>query len=157
MVNDLIELKKLTQSLIEQEKRIRLGIKLWESILESIPVPIFITNDIGGIEFVNKAMIKEMGLSKEDLEGKFCHQVVGGVDERFKCHCCNAKPDETFFKVDLVMGNSLYTHSKTPILNDDGNVIGYICTLNNVTALIKEYTDTPLAELFCRKHHQQMG
>ena len=152
MVNDLVELKRLTQSLIEQEKRIKLGFKRWESILESLPVPIFITNDVGEIEFVNDAMVKEFNLAKEEIAGRFCHQIVGGFAERHQCYCAASGENSTFFKEDLVIGDALYTHSRTPIQNESGEVIGYICTLNNVTALIKEYTDTPFTELLCNQH-----
>jgi len=152
MVNDLVELKKLTQSLIEREKRMKSGIKRWENILESIPIPIFITNDVGEIEFVNNSMIEEFGESKEEFIGKFCHQIIGRFSEHGQCYCSAVSADASFFKEDLIIGDALFTHSRTPIQNESGEVIGYICTLNNVTALIKEYTDTPFTELLCNQH-----
>jgi len=151
MVNDLVELKKLTQSLIEREKRMKSGIKRWENILESIPIPIFITNDVGEIEFVNNSMTEELGEARESLVGKFCHQIVGGFAEHGQCYCSAVDADDSFFKEDLIIGDALFTHSRTPIKNENGDVIGYICTLNNVTALIKEYTDTPMTEFLCRQ------
>ena len=151
MVNDLVELKKLTKSLIEQERKIQLGAKRWEAILNSLPVPIFITNDFGGIEFVNKAMEAEIGMSKEELEGSFCHEVVGGFHEHFKCYCSASEPAEEFFKEDLVLNDALYRHSRTPIKDEDGRVVGYICTLNNVTNLIKEYGDEKTIQLMCNQ------
>jgi PAS domain S-box-containing protein len=148
-----VELKKLTQSLIEQERRVKVGIKRWESILNAIPVPIFITNVDGSIEFANAAMEKELQLSKQEIEGHPCYSLVGGFDFRHECYCSSSAEEEDFRKEDLILNDTMYIHSRTPIRNDDGKVIGYICTLNNVTTLIKEYTDTQLTDLFCR--HQQ--
>lgn len=155
MVNDLVELKKLTQSLIEQEKRIKLGIKRWESILESIPVPIFITTIDGEIEFVNNAMCEELEVPEGEIVGNFCHCLIGGVTERKQCYCSAVDSHEPFFKEDLLIDDNLYTHSRTPIYNEKEEVIGYICTLNNVTTLIKEYTEASFCDQLCGEAHKQ--
>lgn len=135
MVNDLVELKKLTQSLIEHENRIKLSVNRWESILNSIPVPIFITNDVGHIEFVNEAMAAEFGGSREQIEGRYCHKVVGQFDNRINCYCGVADKEECFFKNNLIIDGKVFTHSRTPIKDDD-KIIGYICTLYNITEFV---------------------
>jgi len=153
MVNDLVELKKLTQSLIEHEKRIKLGVNRWESILNSIPVPIFITNDVGHIEFVNAAMSEEMDKPRENMEGDFCHKVVGHFDERIDCYCGTTEKEDCFFKEDLLIGDNVFTHSRTPIKDDNDKVIGYICTLYNVTSFIDEYVKGVEQPHICQIHN----
>lgn len=141
MVNDLVELKKLTQALLEHEKRIKLGLSRWESILNSIPIPIFITNDVGRIEFVNKAMTVEMEYSREQMEGSFCHKIVGYFDKRIDCYCGVTKKEDCFFKDHLVINGKFFTHSRTPIKDDNDKIIGYICTLYNVTKFVNGQLD----------------
>lgn len=152
MVNDLVELKKLTQSLIEHERRIKLGVNRWESILNSIPVPIFITNDVGHVEFVNEAMTAEMGNSREQMEGSFCHKIVGHFDKRIDCYCGTTEKDDCFFKEDLVIEGQFFTHSRTPIKDDDDKTIGYICTLYNVTEFVNGQSDNINRQNLCHIH-----
>jgi len=147
MNSDLAELRKLTESLLEQEQHISLVVKRWRNILDILPIPLFITNEDGDIELVNIAMEKELNLNKKEIEGQPCHSIVGKVDKKENCACASCVNCSGFLKEVFDVGGSKYLHSKTPIIEAD-RIIGYICSLVNITKLIKSVENVDHYSMF---------
>lgn len=123
MINELKQLRNLTNELIKNDDLLEEQARSWEYAFNAIPDIVFITNLEGKIKFANKALLVTLGIERiEELENFPCILELMDTDS-------NADLGELY--IDILGG--WYEHTKAPILDSTGNKLGFICVLRNVT------------------------
>lgn len=123
MIDELKQLRDLTNKLIKTDDLLEDQAKSWEYAFDAIPDIVFITNLEGKIKFANKALLNALGITHmKALENFPCILELMDTDE-------DTNLGEIY--IDIFIG--WYDHTRTPILDSTGNKLGSICVLRNVT------------------------
>jgi len=103
------------------------------SILDAYELPISVTDMQKNITFLNKAALTILGKTREETTGKYCGDVWGVDicrDNRCGIECMKRGEGKSVFNV----GDQVFTTSASYIKDLNGNNIGHIEVVNNITA-----------------------
>jgi PAS domain S-box-containing protein len=132
-MNDITERKKTEEALRQSEERYR-------TILEEMGDGYFETDLAGNITFVNDAMIRRLGYSKEELIGMNYRALrpkeeVKAVFEAYNRMYKTGEPLRDFF-TEIICKDGSHIFAETsafPIRNERGEIIGFRGTRRDIT------------------------
>jgi PAS domain S-box-containing protein len=151
----------ITES-IEAEKVIRQSQELFQSLLESIPNPVFLSDMDGRYLLVNKAFSKEIGLPPEMIVGNTSYDIGFSIDEKSQEFIISELAKKGFVEnyESIVIdknGNKIDTlyFSRTIDLNNEKGILSSLINItekknverelekyrNHLEILVKERTD----------------
>ena len=81
MIDELRKLRELTETLTGNGY-LRDQAEEWEYALNAIPGYIYIINPKFEIRFINDALAERLNVNRNDLYGKFCYDVILGLDKQ---------------------------------------------------------------------------
>ncbi|MFT5699925.1 MAG: PAS domain S-box-containing protein [Desulforhopalus sp.] len=135
---------QLKQRVVELEEKVRVlqsnnKEKEYLLLLDTIETHIFYLIEPGSYGLVNRAHADFFGLHKEDLEYKNLYEILS-VDEAKVCIADNARifhnkkqivTEEFMIRSDGEQ--RLFSFTKSPIFNDEGDVLYVVCTGEDIT------------------------
>lgn len=145
---ELKKLRELTGKLTENGYLIDRA-EQWEFALDAVPDLVFIVNQSYKIKYINKALSVKLSVKKEDVVNKDCCNLF--ADEENICLCRrkfatsnllnydfeNDKPlKETVDLGDIYVEKGLngwFNFTRSSIFDDDGDLLGFICVLRDIT------------------------
>jgi len=121
-------------------EKVKLAEAELENIFESISDLLYITTEDYTIRNINKAVVKLIGMPREDIIGKKCYQIFHGTDKPYK-NCPHYKTVETKNSYieefeDVSKGKTFLT-STSPLFDASGKFIGTVHLVRDVTELKK--------------------
>ena len=135
---DLKSLRELTTKLTENGYLIDRAAQ-WEYAFDAVNDLVMIVNPNLKIKFINNAFSRRLGLSKIDALDKSCYDVIS-------CPNCKRSPGDCFVNYgqtpkvvsneDVYIDDNIdgwFNFSHSPIFDDEENLLGFICTLHDVT------------------------
>jgi len=137
MIDELRKLREITDTLTGNGY-LKDQAEEWEYALDAIPDYVYIINNRFEIKFVNTALSNRLDVSKKDLYGKICYDVIiGDIDEVLLKNWKD--PD---FIIDNPLVKEIYLKkldgwfdaTRSPIYTKMNKLIGFICILQDVTA-----------------------
>ncbi|MCL2609445.1 MAG: response regulator [Treponema sp.] len=134
-LRDVTELKASQKEAEEAAKRVREQAHLYWSVLDAITMPISVTNlDMKWI-FVNKATELELNSTRDQLIGKSCFNWGAEICRTPNCgiECHRRGLDKTGYS----QNGKDFSVDVTAIKNDDGETIGYIEVVRDITEVRK--------------------
>jgi len=128
MLQEVAELRNLTESMHEQRNRRIDVFKSWIGMLNNIPNLMFIIDTNSIIRYANKALAKTLGMNIKQLLGTNFKEVdqLNGVGDYF----CKDM-EEKYKDGTLIVGTNKFKYSCTPI-DDNGELLGFICILDSI-------------------------
>ncbi len=121
----------------------------YNSILDSIPFPISVTDMDMNWTFINKTAEDQTGLKREDVLGSSCDNWGSEICGTEKCGICRLKEGKpvTYFNIDE--SNQNFQVDTSYIKNENGENIGHIEILQDVSASKQNaiYTKTEITRL----------
>jgi len=138
MLRREIELKNVLNQLQVSEKEFKDKTHWFESMLDSFTAfPVSVTDMDGKVTFLNQAALDMVGMTREEALGKpcsdvfrieNCHTEKCGYKLLKKCIC------KSTFKI----GNQMYASNASYLKDIEGNNIGHIEVISNVTNSINK-------------------
>lgn len=136
---DLQSLRELTNKLTENGYLVDQAAQ-WEYAFDAVHDLVMIVNPSLQIKFINKAFSMRLELTKEEVIDKNCYDIL-------LCPNCTKTPAECFINInfgkpilktqkDVYIEGHLqgwFNFSHSPIFDEDDNLLGFICTLHDVT------------------------
>ncbi len=152
-----IEKQTLRNQQKESEKLLRKSEARYRSMMESITDPLYICSSDFTVEYMNPAMIKNLG---KDATGEACHRTLHGLDH--KCDGCTfdrvvkGESIETTFISPLDDRN--YRVTNMPVYNPDGTV-SKMSIFRDITAYLTAVADKEkaLAQLLKSQKMESIG
>jgi PAS domain S-box-containing protein len=128
MLQEVAELRSLTESMHEQRNKRIDVFKSWIGMLNNIPNLMFIIDTSNIIRYANKALAKTLGTGIKELLGADFKEVeqLNDVADYF----CKDM-EEAYKDGILTVGNNKFKYSCTPI-DDNGELLGFICILDSI-------------------------
>ncbi len=110
--------------------------KYWERTFDSVPDFVSVLDNNFKIVRANRAMVQQLGLSKEQAIGLFCYQCVHGMDNppNFCPHAqtvIDGKEHKAEVNEPRLGGDFLV--STTPLRDDKGKLVGSVHVARNIT------------------------
>jgi len=148
----LNKLRELTGKLTENGYLIDRA-EQWEFALDAVPDLIFIVNQNYKIKFINKALAKRLGVDEDGVINKSCCDIF--TNKKNVCLCriniststllnYDFEKDTTFDGAinlgDIYIDSALtgwFNFTRSPILDDDGDLLGFICVLRDIAKRVK--------------------
>lgn len=135
---DMKSLRELTTKLTENGYLVDRAAQ-WEFAFDAVQDLVMIVNPSLKIKFINKAFSDRLELPKKEAMNKNCYEIL-------QCPNCKRTPGECFenYKTppeiiefdDVYIEDHLqgwFNFSHSPIHDDEENLLGFICTLHDVT------------------------
>jgi PAS domain S-box-containing protein len=129
MVHDITEQKKA-------EQQIRRAKQDWERTFDSVPDFIAVLDNDFRIVRANRAMARQLGVSKEAAVGLFCYECVHGLESPpdFCPHAQTVNDgQEHRAEVHEPRLGGDFLVSTTPLRDDQGNLVGAVHVARNIT------------------------
>ena len=137
MIDELRKLREITDTLTGNGY-LRDQAEEWEYALDAIPDCVYIINNRFEIKFVNKALANRIGISKTNLYGKICYDVIiGAIKQEFPDDWKDPKfiiSNPLLKEVYLENLSGWFDATRSPIYTKMNKLIGFICILQDVTA-----------------------
>lgn len=124
---------------VSDEVKTRLERKKFEMGIERSPNPIFITDTLGNIEFVNPAFEEVYGYTEDEVLNKNPRILKSGIaDESFYENFWDTILSGNVAKGELVnrtkSGELIHiSYSSNPIIDDEGELLGFIAIQDDIT------------------------
>ncbi|GAA0180066.1 hypothetical protein SH2C18_28220 [Clostridium sediminicola] len=139
--------KKIVQGVNDTLDTVVDKIYWFESILNSIPNPISVTDLDMNWTFINKAVTRAIDVNKEDIIGKQC--------SNWNSHICNteecgiARLKNNIFQTKFEQNNHNFNIDTSYLYNKDGEKIGHIELIRDITEDLrkKNYQNTEVEKL----------
>jgi PAS domain S-box-containing protein len=135
MIDELKKLRELTETLtgngylMDQAEE-------WEYVLDAVPDCVYIIDTSCKIKFVNRLLSERLGKNKQEFYNKLCDEEIDPITGE----CCNGVYSEhelnKLIRMDGVYLSNMegwFNITRSPITTRDGNLIGFICILQDVT------------------------
>ena len=149
---ELDKLKEITNKLTENGYLVDRTAQ-WKFAFDAVQDLVLIVNPSLEIKFINKAFAKRLEIDRTAVVNTYCYSVL-------KCPNCQKTPGNCFLNYgvkpdvengdiyieDHLQGWFNFTHS--PIYDDEENLLGFICVLNDIT-------DRKLVEEALRKSEEK--
>lgn len=147
LANSKGELARLGKSLVALANGINERIFWYESILDSIPFPISVTDMDMKWTFVNKPVEQLLKVKRAEVLGKTCNHWNANICNTENCgiYCLRHNQPRTFFD----QNGGSYQVDSTYILNTAGERVGHIETVQEITRLVASmrYQDREVEKL----------
>jgi two-component system, cell cycle sensor histidine kinase and response regulator CckA len=126
----------------------------WRDFFQGIPQPVVILDPAHGVVATNRAALKELGKTEEEVLGKKCHDLFHGTG-----HVTPGCPMERLLsegwtgtlEMEMETLHGTFLVSCTPILDDKGNITRVVHVATDVTKL-KDTQKTLLQARFMMDH-----
>jgi diguanylate cyclase (GGDEF)-like protein/PAS domain S-box-containing protein len=126
---DITDLKVTEEKLAVSEKK-------WEKTFDTIPDLILVIDNQHKIVKANKAMVKKLGVKREEITGRFCYDVMHGTDKP-PSYCPHEKTladgKERIKEVYEQNFNGFYMVSASPIFDSEGRSLGVVEVARDIT------------------------
>ena len=136
-LKDITKEKEYLLEIQESEKKIKEKVHWYEFLLDAFyNTPISVTDMKKNVTFLNKAALDIVGKTREEVVGKYCGDVWGVdicKDKRCGIEHLKACKGKSIFHV----GDSLYTTLASYIKDRDGNLIGHVEVVEDITEVTK--------------------
>lgn len=137
MISSVVELRKLTDTLIEQESKksqMVVQAKEWQYAFNAVPDAIFIVNNNYDIKFANKSFLDLYNTTFEDIYDKKCYEFLSDTEKALDCYCEGfAESFRDLGELVIKNTNKWFHYTRSAIHTDTGEIIGYICVLRDIT------------------------
>jgi methyl-accepting chemotaxis protein len=137
------EVGELSRAIDHLLDRIAGSLALNSAVLGAVPDPVFMTDADDIILLANDAAAQLAGLTREELTGKACTQVVKpglcGTGLRPARQCGQ---DIGLIEYTTQAGTLTLQPSAIPVLDDQGNALGYLEVARDVTAMARKERET---------------
>ena len=124
----------------KSEKEFKEKVHWYESLLDAFDeTPISVTDMNKNLTFLNKAALTILGTTREATMGKYCGDVWNVdicKDERCGIECLKCGKGKSEFQV----GDNIFTTLASYVKDSEGNNIGHIEVVNNVTGIADKDT-----------------
>jgi len=165
----LNKLRELTGKLTENGYLVDRA-EQWEFALDAIPDLVFIVNQNYKIKFINKALVEKLDIDRNDVVDKNCCEVFS--DTKNVCLCRinlstsnllnydfenNKQLDGTINLGDIHIEsvlNGWFNFTRSSIFDDDGDLLGFICVLRDITDRIEVVEELRKSEEKYRNIHE---
>jgi PAS domain S-box-containing protein len=134
MINELVQLRELTKTLIRKDEALETQAKGWKYAFDSVPDLVFISSIEGQIKFANKSLLERLcdGDVKSVYDFPCMRNLLKLLDS---VSSPNMLLEENLnlgeIKIDILDG--WFHHTMTPIKDKNDNVLGFICVLRDIT------------------------
>ena len=128
---DVTERKQMEREIAETMAKIEADAHWYKSILDAIPLPVSVTDVNKKWTFVNKAVESFLGVKREDIYGKPCHNSMSSICNTDECGVACVKRGEkyTFFK----KLDSSYQVNIEILYDLVGEIAGFIEVIQDIT------------------------
>ncbi|OLN30015.1 Methyl-accepting chemotaxis protein [Desulfovibrio sp. DV] len=137
------EVGELSRAIDHLLDRIAGSLALNAAVLGAVPDPVFMTDDDDIILLANDAAARLAGIAREELTGQPCTQVVKpglcGTALRPARQCGQ---DIGLIEYATSAGTLVLQPSAIPVLDDQGNALGYLELARDVTAMARKERET---------------
>jgi PAS domain S-box-containing protein len=141
---ELEKLKEITSKLTENGYLIDRA-EQWEFALDAIPDLVFIVNQNYKVKYINKALEDRLKVNKNDCIDKDCCNLFSDVDNNCLCRLNPTQDDMLDMDDSMDLGdiyiekglNGWFNFTRSSIFDDEGDLLGFICVLREVTDRIE--------------------
>ncbi len=137
IINEEPHLLAITKDITEQKKNheaLKLAAKQWEDTFDSTLDAICLLDCNQKILRVNKAMLNFFEITKKEVKNKHCWEIIHKTSSPIKNCVVNkaiiSKKRESF---ELTLKNKIVVASADPIIDKNGNVLGLIHIIRDIT------------------------
>jgi PAS domain S-box-containing protein len=131
--HELKQLEKITNALTTNGYLVD-NTKEWEYAFNAMSDAIFVINRAHVIRFANTKLLSLLGLTKKDVLGKYCHDVLRSVSSPEECGC-DFQKDLTekchFGEYRIENLDRWFDFTRSPIFSESGKLLGFICVLRD--------------------------
>ncbi len=131
---ELEKLREITDKLTENGYLIDRAAQ-WEFAFDAVPDYVFIINPKSEIMYVNRALIKSLGITKIETLGKHCWRALCCPSENGSI-CDNSQLEESLKIKEVRIDNGLsgwFHFTRTPIYNEEDKFLGAVVVLRDIT------------------------
>jgi methyl-accepting chemotaxis protein len=121
----------------------------YDSILDSLPFPVSVTDKDMNWTFFNKAVEDLTGLKRADMLGSQCNQWGATICNTKQCGICMLRGGETTSFFEQPGEDNNFQVDTSYMYNTDGEMIGHIEIIQDISATKQnaDYTDNEIARL----------
>ncbi|GAB6058601.1 PAS domain S-box protein [Desulfonatronum parangueonense] len=135
-ITDISERKQIEDAMLEQKRLAEERGEQWQRTFDTVPDMIALIDKEHRILRANKAMAERLNFSQNDMTGKFCYEVFHGL---------SAPPDfcphsrmlrsrtAKHAEIEETLLNGHFEVTTTPLHSADGNMIGSVHVVRDVT------------------------
>ncbi|MFH0813960.1 MAG: PAS domain S-box protein, partial [Pseudomonadota bacterium] len=116
------------------EEAVRDAFNRWQSSVDGIKDSIFLLDKEGVIFQINKNAAKLFGKTEKEIQGHHCWEIVHGTSEPIAgCPIVRMKQSKQRETMLLPVDDKWYEVTVDPLLNQDGNLLGAVHIISDIT------------------------
>ncbi|MFA5604444.1 MAG: PAS domain S-box protein [Dehalococcoidales bacterium] len=131
--NDITQIKQIEKELIQSQKMLREALDSWETTFNAINNAICLLTLDDTVIRCNKAMGELVGKPYEDVEGEKLMALIGPGKHKEGCPHLKMKESKRRQSGEMAIGEKWYYVVIDPIFDDEGELIGSVHTMEDIT------------------------
>jgi PAS domain S-box-containing protein len=131
--SDITQIKQIEKELIQSQKMLREALDSWETTFNAINNAICLLTLDDTVIRCNKAMGELVGKPYEDVEGEKLMALIGPGKHKEGCPHLKMKESKRRQSGEMAIGEKWYYVVIDPIFDDEGELIGSVHTMEDIT------------------------